>query len=287
MLCPSVRELLQWLLHLQSSSFLFGSSCASARLLFLPVGRRSALRPLPRRAMRLHEIERGIDESDVRKALREVADQAPRVQVVFLGQKTEIVAKLQQPLEERARFIEPAEHHIDIGKPKRARDERAFRARGPRCLSSSAARGRRASAPLRWRLRYRSRAGRSRARSRPAESAAEPRRGPGLRNIARSCGAARRTRARECLRVSARGISPAIDRTVELEPLAALHRAVERDPAHQARVREVALGPRVSQIRVIGLLPHAFQVLEQHLLQAPGFVERDSTAPRAPRAARP
>ena len=66
----------------------------------LPARRSSALRALLRRALRLHEIECGVDEPDVRETLREVADQAPLAQVVLLGQEAEIVAKLQQALEE-------------------------------------------------------------------------------------------------------------------------------------------------------------------------------------------
>ena len=52
------------------------------------------------------EVEGGIDQRDVRESLREVADQAFALDIVFLGEQAEIVAQRKQALEEAARVVD-------------------------------------------------------------------------------------------------------------------------------------------------------------------------------------
>jgi hypothetical protein len=65
----------------------------------------------------------------VGKGLREVAELASSDRVVLLGQQTNIVTKVEQPLEQLARLVVTAlqlEHRYE---PERARDEGALAAR--------------------------------------------------------------------------------------------------------------------------------------------------------------
>src|SRR6266487_6384034 len=86
---------------------------------------RSAL--LHRRTLFLPgEIERRIDERDVRKRLREVAELASRPRVPFLGQQAELGAQVEQPLEDLLRLVEPSLQGEVVSKPERAGKECAF-----------------------------------------------------------------------------------------------------------------------------------------------------------------
>ena len=73
-----------------------------------------------------HEIVRRIDQRDVSEGLRKISELASKNRIVFLGQQANVVAQIQQTLEEIARLLRAAGHRIVIGEPKRARQERAF-----------------------------------------------------------------------------------------------------------------------------------------------------------------
>ena len=66
-------------------------------------GRCSSVRTLLRGTAGLLQIERRIDEPDVREALRKVADEAAEPRVVFLGHQPEVVAQMQNTLEKLGR----------------------------------------------------------------------------------------------------------------------------------------------------------------------------------------
>src|SRR5436853_888401 len=72
-------------------------------------------RPLVHRLRGVTEVERRVDERDVRERLREVADLAAQPRVVLLGQQADVVAQGEQPLEKRPGFVQAAEHHVGIG----------------------------------------------------------------------------------------------------------------------------------------------------------------------------
>src|SRR5688572_12606196 len=60
----------------------------------------NALGALMRRAVRLHEIECRVDETDVREALREVADEPLRVRVVLFREEPQVVAQRENAFEQ-------------------------------------------------------------------------------------------------------------------------------------------------------------------------------------------
>src|SRR5258708_32280003 len=69
-----------------------------------PRRRRLAARPgaLFRRALGTGQVERGIDQRDMRERLREIAELASQPRIVFLGQQAAVVGQGQQPLAQRA-----------------------------------------------------------------------------------------------------------------------------------------------------------------------------------------
>src|SRR5690606_28262886 len=70
--------------------------------------------------------ERGVDQRDVAECLREVPDLALVHRVPFLGKQAEVVTKGEQPLEEPAGFVNPADHREVVGHPERAGKEGAL-----------------------------------------------------------------------------------------------------------------------------------------------------------------
>ena len=72
------------------------------------------------------DLGRRVDERHVGERLREIADQPPRHRVVLLGQQAEVVAEVEQPLEELAGIVVAPEHAQAVGQPERAGEERAL-----------------------------------------------------------------------------------------------------------------------------------------------------------------
>ena len=60
----------------------------------------------------------GVDQADVRKRLREIAQLAPRSRIVLLRQQTHVVTDREQTLEDGARLVIAPRHRQVIGKPK-------------------------------------------------------------------------------------------------------------------------------------------------------------------------
>src|SRR5205085_9016771 len=71
----------------------------------------------------------GVDQRHVRERLREVAYLPAQARVVFLRQQPEVVAKLEQALKQLARLVRASEHHVRVGQPEAAGDERDFAGR--------------------------------------------------------------------------------------------------------------------------------------------------------------
>src|ERR1041384_304781 len=111
------------------------SRCASA-MFFAPSlshccgqYKASTLFSVVRRAAAAAQVAGGIDETDVRKCLRKVSDQAPAFAVVFFRAQPDIVADREQPLEYLPGFrVPPLEREI-VGEPEGAGDECAFAGR--------------------------------------------------------------------------------------------------------------------------------------------------------------
>src|SRR5438128_8692970 len=64
-------------------------------------------------------------------------------------------------------------------------------------------------------------------------------------------------------------LAPAFDGTGAPEPLDGLNAAVERDPGHDLRVREVTPGPAYLPDPLVGFLPRVLEETEQAPLQRP------------------
>src|SRR6267142_1408864 len=77
------------------------------------------------------KIARGVDQADVREGLREVADEPSRVRIVLLGQEADVVADVEEALEERAGLGPPPLQGQIVGEPERARQKRPFARREP------------------------------------------------------------------------------------------------------------------------------------------------------------
>ena len=75
------------------------------------------------------EVEGRVDERDVRESLREVADQAFAIDVVFLGEQAEVVAQGEQALEEALRIFGAADGFEAADHPEAAGQKYAFAGR--------------------------------------------------------------------------------------------------------------------------------------------------------------
>src|SRR5438093_13644001 len=103
------------------------SSRASPRPVAVPF--RSSYKPL-KSAMQaaFAEDERRLDQREVRERLRKVAELAPGDGVVLLGEEADVVAQVEQTLEELARFLVAPLERQHGGEPERTRKEDAFAA---------------------------------------------------------------------------------------------------------------------------------------------------------------
>src|SRR3954467_1099685 len=81
------------------------------------------------RLLFLAEVQGGVDEGHVREGLREVAEEAARRGIVFLGEEAHIVGEAKQPLEQLAGFAGAPWQAEVVGEPEAAREEHAFAAR--------------------------------------------------------------------------------------------------------------------------------------------------------------
>src|SRR5690242_527079 len=75
---------------------------------------------LAARGLHTPEVERGIDERDVREGLREISDLSFDARIVLLGEQSDIIAQCEKVLEHPARVLMPAEQHVIVGEPEAA-----------------------------------------------------------------------------------------------------------------------------------------------------------------------
>src|SRR5262245_14900319 len=76
-----------------------------------------------RGSRRLGHLVGRVDQGQVRKSLREVADEPTRARLVLLGQKAEVIAQRQQALEQRFGIAPTANGQIRIDQPEAAGEE--------------------------------------------------------------------------------------------------------------------------------------------------------------------
>src|SRR5688500_6670849 len=72
------------------------------------------------------EIQRGVDERDVRERLGKVAEETARCGVVLLGEEADIVCKSEEALEKLARLFPAALQAERVGEPEAAGKEHAL-----------------------------------------------------------------------------------------------------------------------------------------------------------------
>src|SRR3954469_3700266 len=98
----------------------------------MPRGRsRMRVPPVHRRGQMRQNVERRRDERKVRERLREVPEQALLLRVVLLGEEADVVREIDQLLEQRVRFVMPAQQLVAVDEPERAREEDALSRREP------------------------------------------------------------------------------------------------------------------------------------------------------------
>src|SRR5712691_2602591 len=190
----------------------------------------------------LAEDDRGVDEREVRECLRKVSELAVRDRVVLLGEQADVVAQVEQSLEQLARLLDVALQREHVREPERARQEHALARRQPVLdLGGPVAQNESVDdqlAPDRV-------DGGDEARIRRGQKADQRHQEDARVELVRV------ERLRERLLLLAPGareyfsadlvaqLPPALDRPFAPELLAVANRAVERDPRHHLRVREV------------------------------------------------
>ena len=87
---------------------------------------RSVNAPVVQKSCRSLQQVRGLHESQVGEALREVADVSRRRRVVLLGQEPQFIAQPQQLLEQCFGLVGSALKGVDVREPEAARQEVAL-----------------------------------------------------------------------------------------------------------------------------------------------------------------
>src|SRR5919201_5497043 len=77
----------------------------------------------------LADDDRGVDEREMGQRLREVAEQTAGARVVLLGEQADVVAQIEQPLEQLARLVELALQREYVREPERAGQKDALTGR--------------------------------------------------------------------------------------------------------------------------------------------------------------
>src|SRR5262245_26553476 len=91
-----------------------------------PGSLRSALQAVFGRPAATGQVACGIHQPDVGKCLRKVAHQAPCTDVVLFGQQPDVIAQIQEPLENTLRVgVAPQQSEV-IGKPESTGQERSL-----------------------------------------------------------------------------------------------------------------------------------------------------------------
>src|SRR5919106_3739771 len=247
----------------------------------------ASVRPVPRpvlgRAPGPGQVARGVDETDVRERLREIAEQPARARVVLLGQPADVVADSQDALENLARLGQSALQGEVVGQPQGAGKERPFPRRqaihlGPRPVAGDE--------PIHGELvadRLRGRAHPSVRSRQESDERDHQQAGVDLAATVVLHEHALATVDTVTADVGVDGLAylpPALDGAVKPEPLDGLDRAVESHPGHHFGVCEVAAAATHLPDALVGLAPRGRDELGECPLHAPGVAV--GLEPRAP-----
>ena len=78
------------------------------------------------RSLAAGQVERCVDQRDVRKRLRKVPELASEPRIVLLGQEADIVAQRQEAFKKLARLRHAPLHDEIVGEPEAAGEKCAF-----------------------------------------------------------------------------------------------------------------------------------------------------------------
>src|SRR5919204_1472941 len=245
------------------------------RLLFGPaLHQRRGLHPL----LGALQVEGTVHERHVREGLREVAELAAELRVVLLGEQAEVGAEREEPLEELPRLVEPALEREVVDEPEGARQEGSFAGRQAvdrhRLLVRLVALDEAVADELALDRRHRADHARVVGGEEADERDHEQARVDPLAAVEADEGVELGVEAAtEHLVVDLRPHpAPPVDRPAAAEALDRLHAAVERDPRHHLRVREVAPRPAHLPDALVRLLPGMLEVPQEAPLERPGLL---------------
>src|SRR5580698_9770082 len=224
---------------------------------------------------------RRIDEREMRERLGKVAELAAAVRVVFLGQQPHVVAQRQQALEQSESLVMPSQQHVIVDEPEAAREKRALAGRQAvdrrsrivahhKSVAQKPAFNR-SDRALDARIVRRQEADdgneqQARVQRRVAERLDE---GVFAHIIP--------VRADLCMDRSA-GLAPALERSLEPEFLDRAHRAIECNPRHHLRMREMAPSASHFPDALVRLSPDGLEVQQEGAFQRPGCVAGGETS---------
>ena len=82
--------------------------------------------PAPMRRPDIVQVQCRSNQREVRECLREISDLASRLRIILFSKQADVVAKLQQALEQRRCFGVAVLQHVIVGQPEAAREKYAF-----------------------------------------------------------------------------------------------------------------------------------------------------------------
>src|SRR6266545_2670658 len=235
--------------------------------------------------MLARQVERGVDELEVRERLREVSEQSLRRRVVLLRDEPELGPHREQPLEQRVRLVVLAEQLEAVDEPERARQEDPLAGGQPvdallAAVAEDEAVIDEVAADRVDRAAHARVARGEKADERNHEQARVERvRAVVLRERAEALVVAVTDHVRRDLVAHA---TPAVGVSLETLLLHRAHGAVERDPGHHLRVDEVALLAADLPDAVVGLAPARRATLPPPRGSRPTRAQAGSASRRAP-----
>src|SRR5690348_11974603 len=203
----------------------------------------------------------------MRPRLREVAHQAPRPDIVFLGQEADVVANPEQSAKERPGVRAASYQTVVVGEPETGRQKSAFRltGRGAALMTHDKALLKELLLDAFNRCDYARVLGRKKPDERKKKKAGV--------NFVRAIRLSEVTKtgikakAADVFVDFAANRPPLVEWSVDLQVLRAAYGTIERDPGHDFGVGEMAFAPADLPDSVVGLPPNALEVLDERDLK--------------------
>src|SRR5712691_13273127 len=218
-------------------------------------------------------MRRGVDDRGVRKGLREIAEEPPRLRVVSFRHEAEIVPAREQALEPGNRVVAPPDQGKAVGQPETAGQEHPLVRRQPiRLWPGRIAADEAVAHQLALDRRDRATDPRIVGRQEPQLWDQQERGIEIARAVILDEGVALAVigPVEDLLGDLAPHLVPMLARPVEPELLDRFDAAVESDPGHDFREGELAWWAADLPDALVRLLPDRLQIFEKLLLQRPG-----------------